>query len=154
MGNILHLNLNYFKNSILGVQNRFRRNGIGSLLLQAFIDNVNSNESLSHVKGCYLHVLSTNQPAILFYEKHNFFRHSFLPFYYSIHGQAKDAFIMLTFVNQKSIDKSTSSSHFLYLVKECCMKIHVFNIFTWVTKYLRAVVGSIRFSLSKLHLVR
>lgn len=138
----------------LGVQHRFRRNGIGSLLLQAFVDNLNNNEIHAHVKGCYLHVLSTNQPAIHFYEKHNFFRHSFLPFYYSIHGQAKDAFIMVTFLNSKGIDKNSSPSQLFYMIKDCCMKIQIFGIFSWIKKNLRAIASSIRFSLSKLHLVR
>lgn len=61
---------------------------------------------------------------------------------------------MLRFVNQRSNDQNSTPSHFLYLIKECCMKIHIFSVFTWIKKYMRGILGSIRFSLSKLHVVR
>lgn len=52
----------------LGVHKKYRRNGIGSLLLDALINHLTTTEK-SKVKAIFLHVLTTNQPAILFYEK-------------------------------------------------------------------------------------
>lgn len=52
----------------LGVHKSHRRNGIGSLLLDSLINHLTTTER-SRVKAIYLHVLTTNQPAILFYEK-------------------------------------------------------------------------------------
>lgn len=52
----------------LGVHKKYRRNGIGSLLLDALINYLTTLEK-TKVKAIFLHVLTTNQPAILFYEK-------------------------------------------------------------------------------------
>lgn len=52
----------------LGVHKKHRRNGIGSLLLDSLINHLTTAER-HKVKAIFLHVLSTNQPAILFYEK-------------------------------------------------------------------------------------
>lgn len=52
----------------LGVHRKHRRNGIASLLLDALINHLTTAERQS-VKAIFLHVLTTNQPAILFYEK-------------------------------------------------------------------------------------
>lgn len=55
----------------LGVHKKFRRNGIGSLLLDALINYLTTSEK-TRVKAIFLHVLTTNQPAILFYEKRKY----------------------------------------------------------------------------------
>lgn len=52
----------------LGVHKSHRRNGIGSLLLDALINHLTTSER-NNVKALFLHVLTSNQPAILFYEK-------------------------------------------------------------------------------------
>lgn len=52
----------------LGVHKKHRRNGIGSLLLDSLINHLTTAERYK-VKAIFLHVLTTNQPAILFYEK-------------------------------------------------------------------------------------
>lgn len=51
----------------LGVHKSYRRNGIGSLLLDAFINHLTTAER-SRVKAIFLHVLTTNRAAISFYE--------------------------------------------------------------------------------------
>lgn len=51
----------------LGVHKSYRRNGIGSLLLDAFISHLTTAEQ-SRVKAIFLHVLTTNRAAISFYE--------------------------------------------------------------------------------------
>lgn len=58
----------------LGVHKKFRRNGIGSLLLDALINYLTTSEKC-RVKAIFLHVLTTNQPAILFYEKRKYVKH-------------------------------------------------------------------------------
>lgn len=49
---------------------RYRRNGIATLLLRTFIEHLQGSEQNSKIKAIYLHVLTTNQPAILFYERY------------------------------------------------------------------------------------
>lgn len=58
----------------LGVHKKYRRNGIGSLLLDALISYLTTLEK-TKVKAIFLHVLTTNQPAILFYEKRRYIIH-------------------------------------------------------------------------------
>jgi len=51
------------------------------------------------VKAVYLHVLTTNSPAISFYEHRGFHLHSFLPFYYAIKGRRKDGYTAVLYLN-------------------------------------------------------
>lgn len=51
----------------LGVAKPYRRNGIATLLLDAFINHLLTPER-RRVKAIFLHVLTTNSAAILFYE--------------------------------------------------------------------------------------
>ncbi|XP_066587446.1 N-alpha-acetyltransferase 60 [Prorops nasuta] len=82
----------------IGVRRAYRRNGIASLLLEQLLAHVTAPER-SSVKAVFLHVLSTNAPAILFYQRCHFRLHSFLPYYYSIHGECKDGFTYVLYVN-------------------------------------------------------
>jgi N-alpha-acetyltransferase 60 len=52
----------------LGVDKKYRRNGIGSLLLDSLIKHLTTAER-HKVKAIFLHVLTTNQAAIIFYER-------------------------------------------------------------------------------------
>lgn len=55
----------------LGVHRKYRRNGIATNLLETFMDHLqNSSEQNSKIKSIFLHVLTTNQPAIVFYERY------------------------------------------------------------------------------------
>lgn len=83
----------------LGVHKKYRRKGIGSLLLDTFISHITSSDRPIKVKAVYLHVLTTNQAAIVFYESRNFKYHSFLPYYYSIRGRSRDAFLYVNYIN-------------------------------------------------------
>lgn len=51
----------------LGVSKQFRRNGIASLLLDSLLGHLTTVERRK-VKAVFLHVLTTNSAAILFYE--------------------------------------------------------------------------------------
>lgn len=51
----------------LGVHKSHRRSGIASLLLDALINHLTTSDQLS-VKAIFLHVLTTNKAAIMFYE--------------------------------------------------------------------------------------
>lgn len=52
----------------LGVAKQYRRNGIASLLLDSLIRYLIAPERKS-VKAVFLHVLTTNSAAIMFYER-------------------------------------------------------------------------------------
>lgn len=52
----------------LGVSKQYRRNGIASLLLDSLIKNLMTPER-KNVKAVFLHVLTTNSAAIMFYEQ-------------------------------------------------------------------------------------
>ncbi|KAG8042515.1 hypothetical protein G9C98_005149 [Cotesia typhae] len=82
----------------LGVRRAYRRNGIASLLLEQLLAHVTAPER-SIVKAVFLHVLSSNAPAILFYQRCHFRLHSFLPYYYSIRGKCRDGFTYVLYVN-------------------------------------------------------
>lgn len=82
----------------LGVSCQFRCQGVGSLLLDNLLSHLTAKDH-STCKAVFLHVLSSNVRAIQFYEKRNFTRHSFLPFYYSIQGKLKDGFSYVLYLN-------------------------------------------------------
>jgi len=83
----------------LGVDSCFRRNGIGSLLLESLISYLTNSEHNHNCKAIYLHVLHTNITALHFYEKHNFRQHAFLPYYYSINGSPQDGYSYVLYIN-------------------------------------------------------
>lgn len=82
----------------LGVSNAHRGHGIASLLLDNYLSQLSTHEA-PRVQAVLLHVLTTNQQAIAFYQRHNFVRHTFLPYYYNIKGKPKDAFSYVRYVN-------------------------------------------------------
>jgi N-alpha-acetyltransferase 60 len=80
----------------LGVFKEFRRLGIASLLLDTLIDYLKAE---TDCKAIYLHVLSSNQVAIRFYEKRNFQQRIYLPNYYTIKGQLQDGHCYVLYMN-------------------------------------------------------
>lgn len=82
----------------LGVAKQYRRNGIATLLLDSLINQLTTLEKRK-VKAIFLHVLTTNSAAILFYEHRKFQLHKFLPYYYSINGRCKDGFTYVLYIN-------------------------------------------------------
>ncbi|NWR65744.1 NAA60 acetyltransferase, partial [Bucorvus abyssinicus] len=82
----------------LGVVKEFRKHGIGSLLLESLKDHI-STTAQDHCKAIYLHVLTTNNTAITFYENRDFKQHHYLPYYYSIRGVLKDGFTYVLYLN-------------------------------------------------------
>ncbi|XP_029432597.1 N-alpha-acetyltransferase 60 [Rhinatrema bivittatum] len=82
----------------LGVVKEFRKHGIGSLLLESLKDHI-STTAQDHCKAIYLHVLTTNNTAINFYENRDFRQHHYLPYYYSIRGVLKDGFTYVLYIN-------------------------------------------------------
>lgn len=83
----------------LGVAKEYRRNGVASLLLDALINNLTTTEQRKRIKAIFLHVLTTNGTAIMFYESRKFRLHCFLPYYYSIKGRCKDGFTYVLYIN-------------------------------------------------------
>lgn len=55
----------------LGVSQSHRRSGIASVLLDNLISHLTSIDN-AHCKALFLHVLTTNSPAIHFYQRHQF----------------------------------------------------------------------------------
>ncbi|TDH03398.1 hypothetical protein EPR50_G00162600 [Perca flavescens] len=82
----------------LGVVKDFRKHGIGSLLLDSLKEHI-STTAQDHCKAIYLHVLTTNNTAIHFYENRDFSQHHYLPYYYSIRGVLKDGFTYVLYIN-------------------------------------------------------
>lgn len=70
----------------------------GSLLLESLKDHI-STTAQDHCKAIYLHVLTTNNTAITFYENRDFKQHHYLPYYYSIRGVLKDGFTYVLYLN-------------------------------------------------------
>ena len=66
-----------------GVVKELRKQGIASFLLENLIAHLTTGEN-HDVKAVYLHVLTTNNAAITFYEHRGFRPHLFLPYYYAI----------------------------------------------------------------------
>ncbi|XP_037933827.1 N-alpha-acetyltransferase 60 isoform X2 [Teleopsis dalmanni] len=119
----------------LGVHRKHRRNGIGSLLLDSLVNHLTTAERYS-VKAIFLHVLTTNQAAILFYEKRRFHLHSFLPYYYNIRGNDKDGFTYVTYINGGH-QPYTLLDH----IKHFASKISLAGgMLTWITLRLRQAV--------------
>lgn len=71
---------------------------VGSLLLDSLLSYLTTKEHCN-CKAAYLHVLSTNQTAIRFYERRNFNAHSYLPYYYSIQGKPRDGYSYVLYIN-------------------------------------------------------
>ncbi|KAK7085621.1 N-alpha-acetyltransferase 60 [Halocaridina rubra] len=82
----------------LGVIDSHRGHGIASLLLDNYLAQLTTSES-PKVQAVLLHVLTTNHQAINFYQRRNFIRHTFLPYYYNIKGKPKDGFSYVRYVN-------------------------------------------------------
>lgn len=83
----------------LGVCEEFRKQGIASLLLENLISHLTSDSGTQAVKAVYLHVLTTNTQAIIFYEHRGFQVHSFLPYYYAIKGRRRDGYTAVLYLN-------------------------------------------------------
>jgi len=82
----------------LGVVKELRKQGIASFLLENLIAHLTTPDC-SEVKGLYLHVLTTNNAAITFYEHRGFRPHVFLPYYYAIGGRRRDGFTYVLYLN-------------------------------------------------------
>ncbi|KAI1301796.1 N-alpha-acetyltransferase 60 [Halotydeus destructor] len=83
----------------LGVVKEYRRQGIATLLLESLIKNLTDSQYTKQCKAIYLHVLTTNQVAINFYERCKFKKFLYLPLYYSINGAAKDGYSYVLYIN-------------------------------------------------------
>eukprot|EP00040_Diaphanoeca_grandis_P035754 m.225510 g.225510 ORF g.225510 m.225510 type:complete len:195 (+) comp33462_c0_seq1:257-841(+) len=75
----------------IGVAGHFRRQGLGALLIGKLVKHARSSYQ-GNVRAIYLHVLTTNEAAISFYERLGFVRHKLLEGYYTIDGAPADAY--------------------------------------------------------------
>ena len=83
----------------LGVVTHYRRKGVATLLLDSLISYLTNDPSAKECKAVYLHVLTTNQVAINFYERRQFKKFMYLPLYYTINGSAKDGYAYVLYIN-------------------------------------------------------
>ena len=72
----------------LGVRSEYRRQGIARKLICLLLDSLNTN-----CKLVYLHVQSTNDVAINFYQWQNFQEYRKVPGYYTINDTPADALV-------------------------------------------------------------
>ncbi|KAH8302931.1 hypothetical protein KR044_012028, partial [Drosophila immigrans] len=124
----------------LGVHRSHRRNGIGSLLLDALMNHLTTIERHA-VKAIFLHTLTTNQPAIFFYEKRRFTLHSFLPYYYNIRGKGKDGFTYVTYINGGHPPWTLLYPFTMYHFKHYASKLrHTGSLCVWMASRVQHVV--------------
>lgn len=83
----------------LGVVRNYRRHHIATALLNRLLSELTINPLLEDVRAVYLHVLTTNTAAIIFYQKSNFRRHKYLPLYYSIYSSSSDGYSYVLYIN-------------------------------------------------------
>ncbi|CAI8021772.1 N-alpha-acetyltransferase 60 [Geodia barretti] len=82
----------------LGITERYRRCGIGHYLMTSLLDHVTS--TLSNCWAVYLHVVSSNTPAIEFYRRFGFSSLTCIPGYYTISQRPQDGLLFIRYVNQ------------------------------------------------------
>ncbi|KAI5697148.1 hypothetical protein M8J75_005889 [Diaphorina citri] len=127
-----HIEVGYILS--LGVSEDYRRNGIASLLLDNLISHLTTAEN-SSCKAIFLHVLTSNKPAIHFYEKRRFRLHSFLPYYYSIKGRSRDGFTYVLYINGGHAAWSLCD-----YVKHWCESLYRINLSSWLYGRLTGAV--------------
>lgn len=113
-------------------------NRSGSLLLDSLKEHI-STTAQDHCKAIYLHVLTTNNTAIHFYENRDFRQHHYLPYYYSIRGVLKDGFTYVLYING-GYPPWTILYPFMYRKKRCQL-LNIFFLafffffFTWLCEW-------------------
>uniref|UniRef100_A0A7S4K7N7 N-alpha-acetyltransferase 60 n=1 Tax=Guillardia theta TaxID=55529 RepID=A0A7S4K7N7_GUITH len=80
----------------LGVWPKYRQHKLAKTLLQALMKKAESDEE---VKAVSLHVLTTNQIAVKFYEDNGFVRLKRIPDFYVIGGKNCDAFLYAKYMH-------------------------------------------------------
>ncbi|CAG9856319.1 unnamed protein product [Phyllotreta striolata] len=115
----------------LGVLKEYRRNGIASLLLDSLLNHLVTPERRK-VKAVFLHVLTTNSAAIMFYEQKKFRLHFFLPYYYSIKGKCKDGFMYVLYIN----GGHPPWTIYDYIKFVCSKMVNGVGIFPWMVYQL------------------
>ena len=80
----------------LGLDNAYRRAGLGSRLLEYCIAYARSNRNCGAV---YLHVIHNNPSAIAFYKRNDFLQLRSLSNFYIINGERHTAFLLIFYIN-------------------------------------------------------
>jgi len=81
----------------LGVTQEYRKRGIATMLLDSLLEFCMTQRH--SIKAVYLHVLTTNDAALGFYEKQKFVRARKLDAYYDIDGRLLDSFLYILYLN-------------------------------------------------------
>ena len=109
--------------------------------LDSIFKNYQPVKELFRHQNCfvvYLHVLSSNASARIFYEKRNFTAHRVLPLYYTINGVSSDGIIYALYMN----DGHRKRWKFIILVR--IIMIWKSNIFTEYPKFSREKYCGVR----------
>ncbi|XP_020904651.1 N-alpha-acetyltransferase 60-like [Exaiptasia diaphana] len=121
----------------IGVAKEYRRQKIGSLLLDSLISNLTTPEQ-QDCKAIYLHVLSSNMAAIRFYETRCFRMFSYLPMYYAINGTQRDGCLYVLYINGGKppwtfSDAIKYAGSKLVNLKPCKLPMYILNsLYGWV----------------------
>ena len=121
-------------NFLTGVVKELRKQGIASFLLENLIAHLTTPDC-TEVKGLYLHVLTTNNAAITFYEHRGFRPHLFLPYYYAIGGRRRDGFTYVLYLNGGHAPWSLLD----YVSNSCQICLGLFNPWAWTKSLFRKV---------------
>ena len=103
----------------LGVEKDWRSERLGTALLQECYDHVEENTGCGII---YLHVETSNIPAVCFYEKHGFFRVKEIPGYYLIDDKPASCYLYAKNVHGTSIRMAYTKCN-----GKC---IHLFGLFS------------------------
>ena len=85
----------------IGVIDEYRRLGVGTRLVEIFIDEVKSREAVA----IYLSILKHNKSAIKFFENNQWHYYETMNQYYRINGNNYDALIYYYIINLKKCNK-------------------------------------------------
>eukprot|EP00041_Stephanoeca_diplocostata_P012141 m.202437 g.202437 ORF g.202437 m.202437 type:complete len:295 (-) comp18830_c0_seq1:305-1189(-) len=83
----------------IGVAEWCRHRGHATYLVHNLIRTVSNQTASQHICAVYLHVMTSNEAAIRFYEKLGFHRHKLLPKYYTIGGVQHDAYTYVIYID-------------------------------------------------------
>ena len=94
----------------LGVLAAWRGRGIGSMLLQEVLDKAAERDDLDHI---YLHVQTSNDTAISFYDRHGFENVGMIPNYYK-RIEPPDCFILRKSLSGAKVSEAPATENGIF----------------------------------------
>ena len=121
----------------IGIRESHRRYGIGTNLMQGLLYRAKHDRDN---KVIYLHVESTNDTAIQFYEKQDFHYFTSIPGYYSLEGNPADGIVYVIFVNGGIPYQGGFRSWCRRYVKQSSVGQCISQAFDGPVEYIKSVV--------------